>query len=584
MAKRPPDAKTHALKQHGCLNPCAEAVRDELFLSNAFFDPRDLVQVKYEMLRRVREDGVPVSRAAASFGVSRPTWYQAQRAYEAGGLPALLPHRPGPRRPHKLSDEVVEALRVAMSCQYRSKTPQKCRSKSPRSGLAPASPLEGWLGRSNTRRLRWRRAAKGRGRVVKIEELFMIHQLREQGESITAIAKRAGLDRKTVRKYLKRGVEPATYGPRAPRPRVIDPYRAYLRERLERYRKLSAMRLLREIRALGYRGGRTAVTDYVAEVRPREASGFEHRFETPAGHQAQVDFAQFKVVFTEEADRVQVVWLFSMVLGYSRYVFARFVRRQDLHTVVRSHLEAFAEFGGTPREVLYDRMKTAVLGEDDDGRVRYHPTLLDVAGHFGFRPRACAAYRAKTKGKVERVFRYVREDFFLGTEFADLHDLNTQLGHWRATVANQRVHGTTGRRVDEAFAQEREALQAMPVHPYTTVLRVERRLSRDGMVSVEGNQYSVPDSTRRTVEPVNDFETPSIMTRRTPAHLRWRRTRRRTSGAPRPWRAPGRRQAPPLAAARRLSAEPVQAPRARAARATRTASRSTPSGRVRGPR
>ena len=161
MAKRPPDAKTHALKQHGCLNPCAEAVRDELFLSNAFFDPRDLVQVKYEMLRRVREDGVPVSRAAASFGVSRPTWYQAQRAYEAGGLPALLPHRPGPRRPHKLSDEVVEALRVAMSCQYRSKTPQKCRSKSPHSGLAPASPLEGWLGRSNTRRLRGRRAAKG---------------------------------------------------------------------------------------------------------------------------------------------------------------------------------------------------------------------------------------------------------------------------------------------------------------------------------------------------------------------------------------------------------------------------------------
>ena len=113
MAKRPPDAKTHALKEHGCLNPHPEAVRDELFVSNAFFDPRDLLQVKYEMLRRVREDGVPVSHAAASFGVSRPTWYQAKRAYEAGGLPGLLPHRPGPRRPHKLSDEVVEALRTA---------------------------------------------------------------------------------------------------------------------------------------------------------------------------------------------------------------------------------------------------------------------------------------------------------------------------------------------------------------------------------------------------------------------------------------------------------------------------------------
>ena len=117
MPKRPADAKTRALKEHGCLNRHPERVRDELFRSNAFFDPRDLLQVKYEMLRRVREDGVPVSRAAASFGVSRPTWYQAQRAYDAGGLPGLLPDRPGPRRPHKLSEEVVEALRAARSEQ-----------------------------------------------------------------------------------------------------------------------------------------------------------------------------------------------------------------------------------------------------------------------------------------------------------------------------------------------------------------------------------------------------------------------------------------------------------------------------------
>ena len=113
MAQGPDDAKTRALREHGCLNPHAETVRDELFRSNAFFDPRDLLQVRYEMLRRVREDGVPVSHAAASFGVSRPTWYQARRAYEAGGLPGLLPDRPGPRRPHKLTGEVVEALRAA---------------------------------------------------------------------------------------------------------------------------------------------------------------------------------------------------------------------------------------------------------------------------------------------------------------------------------------------------------------------------------------------------------------------------------------------------------------------------------------
>ena len=113
MARRPIDDKPRILRQHGCLNARPGDVRDELFLANAFFDPRDLLQVKYEMLRRVREDGEPVSAAAARFGLSRPTFYSAQRAYEAGGLPALVPARPGPRRAHKLGAEVVQALRAA---------------------------------------------------------------------------------------------------------------------------------------------------------------------------------------------------------------------------------------------------------------------------------------------------------------------------------------------------------------------------------------------------------------------------------------------------------------------------------------
>ncbi len=329
----------------------------------------------------------------------------------------------------------------------------------------------------------------------------MIHQLKEQGESISGIARRTGLDRKTVRRYLNRGVDKPNYGPRAPRPRLIDPYCDYIRERLAVCPRLSAMRLLREIRERGYSGGRSAVSDFVATIRPREPGGFEHRFETVPGKQAQVDFAQFKVVFADEPDRVQVVWLFSLVLGCCRYLFGRFVLRQNLETVMRCHVEAFTELGGVPQEILYDRMKTAVLGEDEDGEVHYHPTLLDLAAHYGFRPRACAAYRAKTKGKVERPFRYVREDFFLGTAFANLADLNGQFERWRTTVANVREHGTTRRLIHEAFAEERGSLQPLPLHPYTTVLRMERRLSRDGMVSIDGNAYSVPDTVRRrTIE------------------------------------------------------------------------------------
>ena len=113
MARRRTDAKIATLRRHGCVYPRPEAVRDEFFLSNAFFDPRDLLQVKYEMLRRVHAEGLPVSRSAALFGLSRPTFYQAQRAYEAGGLPALLPHKPGPRQGHKLREEVLAAVRAA---------------------------------------------------------------------------------------------------------------------------------------------------------------------------------------------------------------------------------------------------------------------------------------------------------------------------------------------------------------------------------------------------------------------------------------------------------------------------------------
>jgi hypothetical protein len=142
-----------------------------------------------------------------------------------------------------------------------------------------------------------------------------------------------------------------------------------------------------------------------------------------------------------------------------------------------------------------------VRGEDEQGNVLYNKTLLSLADHYGFRPRACAAYRAKTKGKVERPYRYIRQDFFLGRRFANLEDLNVQFERWLAEVANCRRHGTTDRIVSEAFAAEQPVLQPLPAGPFNEVLGLERRISRDGMVSIGGNAYSVPDTTtRRKVE------------------------------------------------------------------------------------
>jgi transposase len=116
MPKPPPDdAKLRSLREQSAINPRSKAVTDDLFAASEFFDPRDLVQVKYEMLRRVREDGSTVSQAAKSFGFSRPSFYEAQAAYETAGLPGLLPKRPGPKRAHKLSDAVVDRLEAALA-------------------------------------------------------------------------------------------------------------------------------------------------------------------------------------------------------------------------------------------------------------------------------------------------------------------------------------------------------------------------------------------------------------------------------------------------------------------------------------
>ena len=294
-------------------------------------------------------------------------------------------------------------------------------------------------------------------------------------------------------------MEAARYGPRQPRPRLIDPYADYLRGRIADFPGLSGRRLWREIAALGYAGGHTAVTDFLREARPPARAGFERRFETPPGRQAQADFAHFRAVFDDEPGQVRTVWLFSMVLGHSRWLWGRLCASQNLQTVLRCHLAAFDAIGGVPAEILHDRMRTAVVGEDPDGAVTYNPALVALLGHYGAVPRACRAYRAKTKGKVERPFRYIRQDFFLARRFRDLDDLNRQFGHWRATLANPRTHATTGRVVDEAFADERPRLAPLPAIAYSAPLTVERRISRDGMVSVAGNLYSVPDATRRRV-------------------------------------------------------------------------------------
>ena len=340
--------------------------------------------------------------------------------------------------------------------------------------------------------------------MVRLAELIMILELHQQGMTVSAIARRTGLHRSTVAKYLARGIEPPVYGPRLPRPTKLAAFERYLRERIAAVPELTGSRLYREVRELGYAGGYTVLKDFLREMRPRPAAGFEIRFETPAGRQAQVDFAHFRTIFTAEPGAERIVWLFSLVLGHSRMMWGRFVLHQDMQTLLRCHADAFVDLGGVPAEILYDRMRTVFHRDDTEGgHIVYNATLRAFAAHYNYQPRACRPYRAQTKGKVERPYRYVREDFFLGGSFRSLEDLNLQFRAWLDQVANPRTHATTRRVVAEHFAEELPHLQALPAGPFQAVLQLERRITRDGMISLHGNLYSVPNATRRRIVEVH---------------------------------------------------------------------------------
>jgi transposase len=326
----------------------------------------------------------------------------------------------------------------------------------------------------------------------------MILELHRQGVSVTAIARQVGLDRKTVRRYIERGLEPPAYSPRPPRAGKVAPFADYLQARLVAFPQLTGQRLLRELRDRGYTGGYTILTDFLRDVRPPEAPPFEVRFETPPGRQGQVDFAHFRTAFDDQPGVEHIVWLFALVLGHSRMLWGRFVTHQDLPTLLRCHAAAFEALGGVPEQILYDRMRTVFSREDPaSGHIVYNPTLIAFAGHYGYLPKACQPYRAKTKGKVERPYRYIREDFFLARRFRNLDDLNAQFQQWLDNLANRRTHATTRRVVVEHFGEEQPHLRPLPAGPFQALLRLERRISREGMVSVGGNLYSVPDTARR---------------------------------------------------------------------------------------
>jgi transposase len=245
--------------------------------------------------------------------------------------------------------------------------------------------------------------------------MLLRHYL-EQGTSKSALARQLGVSRDTIHRWIRAGDldrdlddEAVRYGPRPPAPTKLDAYKSIIEARLATYPQLSAVRLLDEIRAAGYTGGYTQLKAFVQRVRPAPAPEPIIRFETPAGRQAQVDFARFWFPWG-------VRYALLVVLGYSRLLWCRFYTRQDMATLVDGLEEAFLYFGGVPQELLFDQMK-AVITRDlrlEGGALVRNAEFLRFAHHWGFTARACRPYRAQTKGKVERPVRYLRGNFVYG--------------------------------------------------------------------------------------------------------------------------------------------------------------------------
>ena len=245
------------------------------------------------------------------------------------------------------------------------------------------------------------------------EKRVLLRHYLEQGMTKAAVAKLLGVSRRTVHYWIEteqldRDVsdEAVQYGPRPSVPTKVDPYKGIILSRLAEYPALTAMRLFEEIKASGYVGCYTQVKEYVRKVRPRVPEEPAVRFETPPGHQGQVDFADFRLPWGKR-------YAFLVVLGFSRVLWLQFFTRQTMQHVFEGLEAAFSFFGGVPHELLFDQMKTVVTKDERaaGGRVTENAEFLRFAHHWNFRIRACRPYRAKTKGKVERPVSYVRSSF-----------------------------------------------------------------------------------------------------------------------------------------------------------------------------
>jgi transposase len=335
--------------------------------------------------------------------------------------------------------------------------------------------------------------------MLKVEEWAEIRRLHKvEGLSQRAIAERLGLNRRTVAKALV-APEPSRYQ-RSSGGSILDPYKSKIHALLSEDPKLRAVRILELIQPEGYSGQIGLVRNFMREIRPlyRPQRVFL-RMEYAAAEYAQVDWAEMPDLVLWQGHRCKV-YAFLLVLCYSRLLYLEFSLGTKLWDFLRCHQHALQAIGGVPKVCVYDNLSSVVKrrrGTD----ITLNETFQHFAGHYCFQIYACWPGEPHEKGAVERPVDYVKGSFWPGRYFADYLDLQRQGGHWQDHTANVRLHSVTRQRPVDRFRVEKEALLPLPSETFDTDWLLSPKVSKQCLIRVDTNDYSVPRACyRQTIE------------------------------------------------------------------------------------
>lgn len=318
------------------------------------------------------------------------------------------------------------------------------------------------------------------------EDYMMIRERKSEGVYNKDIARELGVHPKTISRALARGSAPTRRRPGL-QPSKLDPYKAQVDDLLDRGVWNAAV-ILRRIRAAGYTGGYTILRDYIQPKRVLRPTGVV-RYETAPGEQMQHDWGQCQLRIGGVATTVHLA---VNLLGYGRAVHVVAMASEDAEHTYEAIVQAFEYFGGACATVLVDNQKAAVL-DWREGGPRFNPRFRALGQHYGFTPKACRPRRAQTKGKVERMVRYVKDNALAGSPaFDSFAELNAYLAHWCDHVANTRMHGELKHSVAERWQAEQPHLLALPGQRFDTAYHGSRQVSPDAYIRWAGRRYSVP--------------------------------------------------------------------------------------------